>query len=70
MTLQQFRENLGLSQAEFARQIDRSVVTVREWERWARSPLPESRRRICQEFGIEANELEWPGGVNWPGEDF
>src|SRR5690349_2312798 len=55
--LREAREQLGLSQEEFAAQIGAARVTVARWESGAKRPSPYYRQIISDFFQKEIDEL-------------
>ena len=51
------RENLNLTQEEFAKKIGCSKISVGSWEQGVRSPSSTQRKKICGIFNISEAEL-------------
>ena len=51
------RKQLGLTQAELAEKVGSDLKTVNRWETGKSLPQPLSRRRLCELFGKNAEEL-------------
>ena len=51
------RENLNLTQEEFAKKIGAGKRTVGSWEQGSRVPNSTQRKRICEVFNISEAEL-------------
>lgn len=51
---------VGYSQAEFARLVGVSTVTVKAWETGRRAPKPATPRQVADALGLGFDDLEVP----------
>lgn len=57
LKIRQYRDSLGLTQKQFAKEIKKSVGTVQSWEGGFSTPNAEAIWTICEFFGIDPNTL-------------
>lgn len=63
MTLRQAREAAELTITGAAIRIKVTEETIKRWERGDMTPNPLNRPIICAAYGIEPDDIEWPGKV-------
>lgn len=57
LRIRQYREQMGLTQKQFAKAIRKSVGTIQSWEGSISFPNAESIWRMCELFGCDPNTL-------------
>ena len=55
--IKKYREAKGLKQSEVAEAVGKSANVVSNWERGDNQPDPETIRKLCKLFGIDANTI-------------
>jgi len=55
--LRRAREALNLTQADVARRLGSSTLTVSRWELGVQTPQPYHREQLCRLYGVSAQEL-------------
>ena len=55
--LRRAREARNLTQADVARHVRTSTLTVSRWELGVQAPLPHYREQLCLLYGLSATEL-------------
>lgn len=61
MTLQQYRNHVGLSQKEIGQRLGVTAVTYGQWETGKRTPSGTTLMRIAQAFGATVHILPGEG---------
>ena len=57
LKLREFREHLGLTQKQLAKEMKKSVGTIQSWEGGFSSPNAEALWNMCEFFGTDPNEI-------------
>ncbi|MEO0141239.1 MAG: helix-turn-helix transcriptional regulator [candidate division WOR-3 bacterium] len=55
--LKELREDFGISQEQFAKELDITVFTVQKWERGAFLPGAKALIAIAEKYGVSLNWL-------------
>jgi transcriptional regulator with XRE-family HTH domain len=55
--LRRAREERNLTQADVARRLGTSTLTVSRWELGVQTPVPHHRERLCRLYGVSAHQL-------------